>query len=595
MLSHFTAGIADPHGNYNCLCLLHNSLEYICMLKQLSIKNFTIIENLHICFSDGLTILSGETGAGKSIIINAVNLLLGSRASAKLIRTGAETAELEALFKITPESRVFKILEEQGGKPSEELLIRRIISRGDRHRIYINGHFATIQMLSRLTENMTSISGQHAHQGLLKEDFQLMVIDQFGSLISVRSKNSRLFHEIVPLIQKLRKLNNIRDRQAEHINLLEFQKKEIIDASIKPGEDASLDQERIRLKNGEELYKAVYSSIEELYSANGAIVERLVEVKKNLERASEIDPELSSKAKDLNKASFRIEDIAEELRTYLKIIPPDDKRLEEVESRLDILTRLKRKYGGTLESVISHLETIDQELSGIENISGQINDIKTKLSELHRELSMLSLELSSKRSQTAKLLAKKVEKELVSLRMSGTKFKISLQTIPASDNSDPHLVVKGNTINETGIDQASFLIAPNVGEDLKPMASIASGGELSRIVLALKAILAEKGSVETLVFDEVDAGIGGSVAEAVGKKLSKLARYHQIICITHLPQIAKFGDNHFRITKKVSHGRTITSINPLNEKDRIKEIARMLGGMEITKTTLEYAREMLQS
>lgn len=265
-----------------------------------------------------------------------------------------------------------------------------------------------------------------------------------------------------------------------------------------------------------------------------------------------------------------------------------------MESRLDILTRLKRKYGGTLEAVISHLETIDQELSGIENISGQINDIGTKLSELHGELSGLCLDLSSKRSQTAKLLAREVEKELASLRMSGTKFKISLQTIPASDNSDSHLVVKGNTINETGIDQANFLIAPNVGEDLKPMASIASGGELSRIVLALKAILAEKGSVETLVFDEVDAGIGGSVAEAVGKKLSKLARYHQIICITHLPQIAKFGDNHFSITKNVSQGRTITSINPLNEKDRIKEIARMLGGMEITKTTLDHAREMLQ-
>ncbi|RLC25080.1 MAG: DNA repair protein RecN, partial [Deltaproteobacteria bacterium] len=564
-------------------------------LKELSIKNFTIIENLHICFSDGLTILSGETGAGKSIIINAVNLLLGSRASAKLIRTGVETAELEALFKITPESKVFKILDEQGGKASEELLIRRIISRGDRHKIYINGHLATIQMLNQATENLASISGQHAHQGLLKEDLQLMIIDQFGGLLPVRAKIFRLFHEIVPLIQKLRKLNNIRDRQAEHINLLEFQKKEILDASIKPGEDAFLEQERIRLKNGEELYRVVYSSIEELYSANGAVVERLVEAKKNLDKATAIDSELTSKAKELSEATFRIEDIAEELRTYLKNIPIDDKRLEEVESRLDILTRLKRKYGGTLEAAISHLETIDQELSGIENISGQINDIETKLSKLHRELSRLSLELSSKRSQAAKLLAKKVEKELASLRMSGTKFKISLQTIPASDNSDPHLVVKGNTISETGIDQANFLIAPNVGEDLKPMASIASGGELSRIVLALKAILAEKGSVETLVFDEVDAGIGGSVAEAVGKKLSKLARYHQIICITHLAQIAKFGDNHFRITKNVSQGRTITSINPLNEKDRIKEIARMLGGMEITKTTLEYAREMLQS
>jgi len=565
------------------------------MLKELSIKNFTIIENLHICFSDGLTILSGETGEGKSIIINAVNLLLGSRASAKLIRTGVETAELEALFKITPESRVFKILDEQGGKASEELLIRRIISRGDRHKIYINGHLATIQMLNQATENLASISGQHAHQGLLKEDLQLMIIDQFGGLTPIRNKIYRLFHEIVPLIQKLRKLNNIRDRQAEHINLLEFQKKEILDASIKHREDASLEQEKIRLKNGEELYSAVYSSIEDLYSAKGAVVERLVEVKKNLDKATAIDPELTPKAKELSEATFRIEDIAEELRTYLKIITIDDKRLEEVESRLDILTRLKRKYGGTLEAVISHLETIDQDLSRIENISGQINDIETKLSELHRELSGLSLELSSKRSQTAKLLAKKVEKELASLRMSGTKFKISLQTIPANDNSEPHLVVKANTINETGIDQANFLIAPNVGEDLKPMASVASGGELSRIVLALKAILAEKGSVETLVFDEVDAGIGGSVAEAVGRKLSKLARYHQIICITHLPQIAKFGDNHFRITKNVSHGRTITSINPQNEKDRIKEIARMLGGMEITKTTLDHAREMLKS
>ncbi|MBA3018725.1 MAG: DNA repair protein RecN [Proteobacteria bacterium] len=565
------------------------------MLKELSIKNFTIIENLHIRFSDGLTILSGETGAGKSIIINAVNFLLGSRASTKLIRTGAETAELEALFKITPESKAFKILDEQGYKASEELLIRRIISSGDRHRIYINGHLATIQMLSQATENLASISGQHAHQGLLKEDLQLMIIDQFGGLTPIRARIYSLFNEIVPLIQKLRKLNNIKDRQAEHINLLEFQKKEILDASIKPGEDASLEQERIRLKNGEELYRAVYSSIEELYSANGAIVERLVEVKKNLDRASEIDPDLSSKAKDLNEACFRIEDIAEELRTYLKIITLDDKHLEEVESRLDILTRFKRKYGGTLEAVIEHLKNIDLELSGIENISDQINDTETKLSELHGKLSKSALDLSSKRSQTAKLLAKKVEEELVSLRMSGTKFKISLQTIPASDKSDPNLVVNGNTITETGIDNATFLMAPNVGEDLKPMANIASGGELSRVVLALKAILAEKGSVETLVFDEVDAGIGGSVAEAVGRKLSNLARYHQIICITHLPQIAKFGDNHFSITKKVSQGRTTTSINPLNEKDRVKEIARMLGGMEITKTTLDHAREMLKT
>ncbi len=563
------------------------------MLRELSIKNFAIIDDLHICFSDGLTILSGETGAGKSIILNAVNLLLGSRATIQLIRTDAESAELEATFQIAFKSRVSEIMVQHGYNSSEELLIRRIISRNGRHRIYINGRLATIQLLNSITENLASISGQHEHQGLLKEEQQLLILDQFGGLAPLRKRVSKLFHEILPLITELKKLNAIKDRQSEHIELLEFQKKEIIQTSITPGEDSALEKERMRLKNGETLYQAAHDSIEALYNTQGAVVERLVEVRRNLDRVCQIDSELSSAAKGIADTTFQIEDIIEELRSYLKNIQIDETRLEDVEARLDILQKLKRKYGGSLDAVIAHLESIEHELSEVENISDKINATEAKLSELHSQLAKLALKLSEKRDHTAINLAKKLEMELTTLKMSQTQFQVFLRTISAGDKADPYLTIDGKTIDETGIDCASFLIAPNVGEDLKPLAGIASGGELSRVVLALKAILAETESVETVVFDEVDAGIGGGVAEVVGKKLSFLARHHQVICITHLPQIAKFGDHHFKISKHVEQGRTITNIDPLGDEERIKEIARMLGGVEITRATIDHAREML--
>ena len=570
-------------------------MVYQNMLQELSIRNFTIIDNLHISFSDGLTILSGETGAGKSILINAINLLLGSRATDRFIRTGAETAELEALFQITPESRVSGIMQEHGHDPSEGLLVRRIISRSNRHRIYINGRLATIQLLNSITENLASISGQHAHQGLLKEEQQLVMLDQFGGLMSLRTEVYKCFHEIVPLIRKMRNLNAMRNQQTEHTSLLEFQKKEIVAASVIPGEDKTLEQEKTRLKNGEALHRAVNKSIEELYSAQGAIAERLMEVKKNLDKACQIDPELYPNAEGVAEVTFRLEDIVEELRTYLKNIQIDEKRLEEVEKRLDILAKLKRKYDGSIENVISYLESINHELSGIENISEKLTETEAELSDLHSKLSKLALRLSAKRKETAKILGGKVEKELSALEMSGTKFQISIQTISADQNTDSNLAIEGKAITETGIDRAVFMIAPNIGESLKPLANIASGGELSRVVLALKAILAKTESVELIVFDEVDAGIGGGVAEIVGRKLSLLADHHQIICITHLPQIAKFGNNHFRISKNVSNGRTRTGIDLLSEEERVKETARMLGGVEITRATIDHAREMLQN
>jgi DNA repair protein RecN (Recombination protein N) len=564
------------------------------MLKELSIRNFAIIDDLKISFSEGLTILSGETGAGKSIILNAVNLLLGSRASAELVRTGAETAELEALFHISLHSGAAKIMSEQGYDPAEGLLIRRIIARSDGNRVYINGRLATIQLLNTITENLASISGQHAHQGLLKEEQHLLILDQFGGLMSLRQDLFEHYNRLLPLIDELKKLQNIHDRQAEHIELLQFQKNEIVDSEIAPGEDSELEQERVRLKNAETLYRIVDGSIEALYGASGSVIERLSEVKKNLERAGQIDSKLNTSADSLAESNYRIEDLVEELRAYLKLAQIDEQRLEAVEERLDTLNKLKRKYGGSLPAVLSKLEAIEQELLNVESISGKITEVEKLIANLHDRSKKLSLKLSRGRKKTAGILAQKIIEALASLKMVQTVFKVELNTIPWNEKTEVYLKVDNHCLTETGIDRAVFMIAPNPGEALKPLASIASGGELSRVVLALKAILAETDSVETIIFDEVDAGIGGGTAEGVGRKLSELANHHQIICITHLPQIAKFGATHFSISKHVIEGRTQTAIRPLSEGDRHKEIARMLGGEKITETTLEHARELLE-
>jgi DNA repair protein RecN (Recombination protein N) len=563
------------------------------MLRELSIRNFAIIDDLLIRLEDGFTVLTGETGAGKSIIINAVNLILGSRASPELIRTSEDTAELEALFEVPSRSPAAIVAETQGLDLSDGLMIRRIIQKNGRHRIYINGRMASLQMLSSMNEHLASISGQHAHQGLLKSEQHLLVLDQFGGLNDLRSRVSECYQQTVALISEWADLK-VEDREQEkHRELLEFQCNEIRQAEVTPDEDADLEQERQRLRHAQQLYESVNRCVDRLYGEEGAVVERVSEVAKELQTCSNIDSSLKSAQERVNETAYQLEDIAHDLRSYLNRVIFDDERLEAVELRLDMLQRLKRKYGGSLASMLAHHAHAEAELKRISSLPEKIAEVENRLDQLYDQLCKLCRELSGKRRKAAKQLSKKVQQELTTLEMSGTRFEVRFKPNPVAEDADPHLVMEKSGIEATGVERVDFLIAPNVGEDVRPLAQIASGGELSRIVLALKGILGTKESVETLIFDEVDAGIGGGVAEVVGQKLKTLARFHQVICITHLAQIAQFATHHFKITKRVNRGRTRTNMTPLHGEKRVKEMARMLGGVKITNKTLEHAREMM--
>ncbi|MGB5421822.1 MAG: DNA repair protein RecN [Desulfobacterales bacterium] len=564
------------------------------MLQELSIRNFAIIDDLRIQFAPGLTILSGETGAGKSILINAINLVLGSRASAALIRTGCEAAELEALFQVSPRSAAAQTMDAKGYTFHEGLLIRRIVSRTDSNRIYINGRLATMQLLCAITENLASISGQHVHQNLLKEEHHLLILDQFGGLLSQRQAVFDAYHEMLPLMDKHERLRTLKNRRAQQVELLQYQRGEIESAALTEGEDARLEQERNRLKNSELLFQTVYQALEDIYSGQGSVAENLTAVRKNLEKAGRVDGALSPGVDHLIQINFLLEELVDHLRNYLKTVATDESRLEAVEERLDLINKLKRKYGGSLDGVLAHGEAISLELAEVENVDEQIAVTEKQIAGCHSRLAESAVNLSQQRRKTAKALAHEVEAELKHLKMGQTRFEVALHHVPTGDRTTAFLQVNRMQVFESGLDRAVFKIAPNVGEELKPLTTIASGGELSRIVLALKSILAATDAVETVVFDEVDAGIGGGTAEVVGRKLLELSAHHQVICITHLPQIAKFGSHHFSISKSVVKGRTLTAIKVLDEKSRVEELARMLGGVDITPTTLNHARELLK-
>ncbi|RJR36982.1 MAG: DNA repair protein RecN [Desulfobacteraceae bacterium] len=562
------------------------------MLVQLSISNLAIISRLETAFRPGLNILSGETGAGKSIIINAVNLILGGRASSELIRSGSEEARIEALFVLPANASLRSLFEEMNLPFQQETVIRRIISREGRNRITINDSLCTLTSLSRLGQSLISISGQHEHQLLLRPENHLFLLDEFGGLTEERLALSVLFERHIRLKEECRQLEReIKDRE-ERSELSLFQMEEIDRAEIRQEEDVLLEEERRRLRNSDLLAAIVKGTYHALYERDGAVLAEIGSCLRKMEKGSELDQGIRSVRERLAAIKLDLEEVAYSLREMQERAPDDPFRLEAVEDRLQLLNKLKRKYGPSLGEVLDFRSRLSGTISDLDQKKESLGRASNLASDIEKEIVQKAADLSEKRKKAAKALERAAMDELGLLAMGGTRFAVRFSFTDSEGQSCSSSAMKG--IRADGRDRIEFMLSTNVGEELKPLSRIASGGELSRIMLALKTILAGKGSVDTIVFDEVDSGIGGATAELVGEKLRSLSAYHQILCITHLPQIACKGETHFLVTKEVADKRTATVISQLNPEARVKEIARLLAGKTVSESAMAHAREILK-
>ncbi|WP_028320540.1 DNA repair protein RecN [Desulfatiglans anilini] len=564
------------------------------MLVHLGISNFALIEHVEITPGQDLSIFSGETGAGKSIIINAINLILGARASTDLIRTGADEATVEALFSLPESAAVQASLEDMGFPFDGELLIRRSIFREGRNKIFVNGLMATLGMLAKLGPVLVSISGQHEHQQLLRPDNHLYLLDDFAGLTPERERYNANLQSCRSLRRQADEARSAVLEMEKRDELNRYQLEEIEAASLAEVEEEELIRERRRLQHAGELLKISAEAYHRLYEHSESILAQLAHCRKQLERGADLDPTLAPLLDTLLEVDAKLEDAAFALRDFQNTIPLDPVRLSQVTDRLEQIHQLKRKYGCSIRDILLLRDTLAEVSEDLERKRKEAAFLSEKADACMDELSVEAARLSELRRESAREMESRMEQELRMLHMEGTRFKVAFQAKTPGEA----IPGKGAALNRhlplDGPDQVEFLLAPNAGEGFRPLAKIASGGELSRIMLALKTLLAQSASVETVIFDEVDAGISGATAQIVGEKIKALSRYHQIICITHLPQIASQGSSHFLVRKDLIGTRTQTSILPLDPESRVKEIARLLAGREVTPHALAQAREMLR-
>lgn len=564
------------------------------MLLELVIKDFAIIDALNLSFKKGLNILSGETGAGKSIIVGAVSLLLGGRAYSELIRSEKDDAVVEAVFDIKDAFEVKILLVSMGiSADDDQLIIRRIISRSGKNRIFIGGQLGNIQMLSQIGGALIDISGQYSQQLLLQTEGHIDIIDIFGMHEELCIRYRECYDQYLKILDDLNVLVQKEDELKSKKDLYVFQNDELKKASLDPAEEDDLIKEKNILINAKDLYDRTYGAYVEIYENDNSYISALKSAYKSIEDAAAIDVALEEQRKSLESTILELEDNAQSLRSYAEKINIDPERLDQVESRLDVIYRLKKKYNKTVEELIDYQQIIEADLNKIESFSDEINILNDALKSKSDALWALADRLSEKRKKASDNLRKRVEKELKSIGMEKTDFFVEIKSSSKKGSGDARNYIKGLTVS--GRDEVEFFISPNRGEEKKPLSKIASGGELSRIVLAIKKIMAEKYLIPTLLFDEVDTGIGGAVAESVGTKLNEISKSHQVLCITHLPQIACFGNNHYNVTKSLVDNRTVTKVDLLDEQNRIDEISRMLGGKKITDKTIAHAAEMLKT
>jgi len=550
------------------------------VLLGLTLKNFTIIEDLSVGLSSGLNIITGETGAGKSIIVDAINIILGDKASAENIKTGKEEAHIEALFDISKDETIKERLVTAGFDiKSGELLIKRIIYRNSRSRVFINGSLSTLTLLSAITQGLVDIFSQHEHQSLLREENHLKIVDDFGKTGDEASHLRDIYQYYSSIKKELDDLEQSKKNKVEKEDYLKFQLNEIENAALTIGEDERLGEEKLKLVNAERLEGAASSAYEELYEKENSVLGTLQKLSNDFKEIAKIDPRLNEVAESIEKGMLQLEEAAFSIRDYTTELSSDSQTLEVIEDRIHLINSLKRKYGDTIEQIIQKRDEIEQEVSTIENFDERVRLLSEESAKLMGELLQLARTLSKKRKQSSKKLCEILEAELKEVGIKQGNF---------------HIQFNDKVISSSGIDAVSFLFSANPGEDPKPLNKVASGGELSRIMLVLKEVIARVEGGSVIIFDEADSGVGGAIAEAVGQKIRNLSRSYQVICITHLPQVAKFADSHLSVSKTHNDNKTQVTIKNLDGKERVVELARMIGGFNITQKTLDTAQEMLK-
>ena len=543
------------------------------MLEHLSIKGFAIIDELQLPFKPGLTVLTGETGAGKSIIVDALQAVLGEKVDLSVVRTGESTARVEAMFK-APEMEL-----PDGFDTLDEMIIGREIRREGRGRTTVNGAMITIPHLKEIGDRMVDLHGQHEHQSLLKTFVHLRALDSFASLVEEKQEFAEVFRELTKTRERIGAVEQNKKDRLARLDYLRYVINELQSAGLSPDEDEKLLAEEGILGAAEKLLHTAYSALEDLYQGEGSTVETVRHWAGELKQMVETDGRLGEVVDLIEGAGVQLEEAGHFLRDYAATVQADPHRLEEIHERLALIANLKKKYGPTMLEVLRALEEAKQELALIEEGETDLETLKSQEDQLAARAGEMALSLSRDRKKKASSLEGSVQAELADLAMEKVRFSVSFQETGMS---------------ETGIDEVEFLISPNPGEPLMPLRKIASGGELSRVMLALKRILAGADAVGTLVFDEVDAGIGGRVAAVLGRKLQDIARHHQVLCITHLAPVAACAHHHIIVEKIEKKGRTVVRTRYLEEEERVEELARMMGGIEVSSGIVRSARELLE-
>jgi DNA repair protein RecN (Recombination protein N) len=554
------------------------------VLRELHIRNFALIEQLELSFYSGFSVLTGETGAGKSIIIDALGLLIGGRASSEMIRTGADSAEVEGSFLVPHIIR--PQLGQWGVEVDDELIISREIYRNGRNKCRLNGRLATVGQLSEIGPYLVEIVGQHDSQNLMNPQSHLSLLDAFGgvehmNLVRQTEELYQQWHEIRAEKNRLQRDERERNRR---IDLLKYQIEEIEMAQLQQGEEEALSNESRRLANMDRIRQSAqmaFAILNENVGNQESVMRQLNIGEAELLKASGLDETLEPLVRMYSDSVLAMEEVSRELRDYIEGLPDDPERLNEIQTRLDLIENLKRKYGANIDEILQYSVQAQSELEDLENSKVRFDQLEEESAVLNEQWMKEAKRLSVSRREIAEALEKRIEAELADLNMTNTQFVVSfmeLEEIP----------------QRQGLEAVEFMIAPNLGEDLKPLAKIASGGELSRLMLAVKAILVEADQTPTVIFDEIDAGIGGRTALNLAQKLRSLSENCQVLCVTHLPVIASYGTNHYSVQKKTMDKRTTVEVDKLSPETRIAELTRMLGGTSDETTTSEHAKELLR-